>query len=414
MNARDIDQLLRFSRAYCCERLPWFAPAVFACKIRQTKAIEVAAISKKFYIYFNPDAVQTIAQNSPKEETLAQLGFIWIHEIAHILREHGNRACELNAEPLLWNIACDIEINDSNWEGLMVPEVFPPIFPQLFYLPEGQLAEFYYRELLKKNILMPWFRDEGSGVHGQNRIWENSTEDEKTFETDELRLEQIRRQVAHNIQNDPNRGIMPAGWLRWANQQIISRTDWRKVLNHRLRTAVAQSIGGRMDYSFNRPNRRQSVYHPVLPPSLNVDWNARIACVVDTSGSMHSHDVAQAIAEVMHILENFRTPVTVIPCDATSYNPIEIKQKADYIKVQRLQGGGGTDMVAGIEAALDLRPAPDAIVVLTDGYTNYPSKPYRTPVVFGIIEQKHSGKPDLPPTPPWPVTSVVHIPFTMQ
>jgi predicted metal-dependent peptidase len=46
-----------------------------------------------------------------------------------------------------------------------------------------------------------------------------------------------------------------------------------------------------------------------------------------------------------------------------------------------LAGGGGTDMSAMILAACEERPAPKAILVITDGYTGWPRKPVSPRVV---------------------------------
>jgi len=413
MTNREIEQFLRFARAFCAERLPWFAPALFSCRIHLTGSVRIAAISEQLDIYFNPDAILELLRDQTKEAALAQTGFLWIHEIAHVLREHYSRARAINADAAIWNLAADMEINDSQWNGLQAPAPFPPVLPGICDLPNGQLAEYYYRELTKKGVGDAFTWDEGSGVHGEKRSWEINDSDATRNRIDEIRLAHIRRQVALLITQHRSQGDAPAGWIRWADVQLVSRVDWRKVLHHRLRTAMVQSIGGRMDYSFRRPSRRQSVYHPLLPPSLNIDWNSRIACVIDTSGSMESRDIGQAIAEVLRILEQFQVPVTIIPCDASAYTPMRIQQKSDYFKVQHIPGGGGTDMVKGIEAALALHPAPDAVVVLTDGYTNYPPAPYRIPIVFGII-QPNNSLPPLPPVPPWPNGSIVFIPVAIS
>ena len=79
---------------------------------------------------------------------------------------------------------------------------------------------------------------------------------------------------------------------------------------------------------------------------------------------------------------------------------------------RQLQGGGGTDMVAGIDAAMSLRPRPDAVIVLTDGYTPFPHQRYHIPVIFGILSAQaiHCGyRPTKPPMPPWRECDVVVI-----
>jgi hypothetical protein len=60
----------------------------------------------------------------------------------------------------------------------------------------------------------------------------------------------------------------------------------------------------------------------------------------------------------------------------------------------QLTGGGGTDMGAGIAAACALRPRPAVTVVLTDGYTPWPSQPPKgTRVVAGLLGE---GAPEAP------------------
>ena len=68
--------------------------------------------------------------------------------------------------------------------------------------------------------------------------------------------------------------------------------------------------------------------------------------------------------------------------------------------MQQLKGGGGTDMVAGIEAALALKPTPDSALVLTDGHTPYPPSPYKIPILFGIIKKDLSQSTPVPNSPP--------------
>jgi Mg-chelatase subunit ChlD len=53
----------------------------------------------------------------------------------------------------------------------------------------------------------------------------------------------------------------------------------------------------------------------------------------------------------------------------------------------KLLGGGGTDMGAGLAAAVELAPRPDLIIVLTDGRTPWPARaPDRAKVVVGLLD----------------------------
>ena len=52
----------------------------------------------------------------------------------------------------------------------------------------------------------------------------------------------------------------------------------------------------------------------------------------------------------------------------------------------QLIGGGGTDMGAGLAAATGLRPRPQVVVVLTDGWTPWPARsPRAVSVVVGLL-----------------------------
>ncbi len=489
-----IDDLIRFARAYCAEQLPWFAPALFQCNIQLTEKVPLAAIDQHLNIYFNPKSVQKIVDAGDTKSALSQLGFVWIHEISHILREHGDRAKAHNASHGLWNVAADLEINDSKWEGLAPPDIFPLVFPETYDLPEGQITEYYYQKLKEQqekkkkqettkessedgqqgpadnNPDTPNNQDkqnsdqnnnkdqepnqdqgqdqeqdnntpdnntdesnggtpneegaspednhpdEGSGVHGTPREWELEQEAPESVEEinsntkqhkEDLEVEMIRKEVAQKIK-ERETGNVPGGWERWAEDRMKSKINWKQVLKHRMNIAVSKGIGSRVDYSYQRPGRRQSSHPNIIMPSLRGDVSARIACVVDTSGSIKNEELSQIIGEILGVLKAYQFPVTVIPCDARAYAPIQIAIPSDYFKLQKLPGGGGTDMIIGIEAALKLVPKPDCVLVLTDGFTPFPKKLYDIPVLFGILKI-NGRRVKMPPNPPWRKDLVVEI-----
>src|SRR5262249_32109685 len=79
-------------------------------------------------------------------------------------------------------------------------------------------------------------------------------------------------------------GTVPAGLLRWAEEVLNPKVDWRAVLAAELRRAVAE-VCGAVDYSYRRPSRRASVTAPVVLPALRRPV-PEVAVVCDTSGSM--------------------------------------------------------------------------------------------------------------------------------
>jgi predicted metal-dependent peptidase len=414
--ANEVEQILRMARAYAAEQLPWFAPALYAAPLVLTDSCpSVAAVDEGMRIYFNPERVrQLLTQAETTQRALRQLAFLWVHEICHILRRHEERAKEKGAEPIRWNIAADLEINDAQWKGLEIPEAFPPLLPKQLGLRKGKLAEFYYDALEKevRSTSGEWegVSDEGSGVHGQKRWWELPADDKRAPARSEIDKELIRREVAEELRQRKSWGDIPADWKRWAEEVLNPKVNWRELLKRKVRGALTIGTGQRIDYSFARPHRRAEVYDPVLPPSLQGDFLPRIACVVDTSGSISKRKLAQALAEVRKVLETFRLPITVIPCDAVPYEPIRVFTSSQAQRL-RLRGGGGTNMVAGIEAALKLRPIPDVVIVLTDGYTPFPPKRYKVPIIFGIFDPTGDGKVPKPPMPPWRDQDVVIIPL---
>ena len=130
-------------------------------------------------------------------------------------------------------------------------------------------------------------------------------------------------------------------------------------------------VTGASDYSYQRPSRRQVMGSKVIYPSM-VRPVARVAVVVDTSGSMGAPEVDAALGEVKGILREVgvKSPVTVMAVDTMVHTTKAVTSVNDV----RLAGGGGTDMGAGLRAAERLRPAPDVVVILTDGYTPWPQQ----------------------------------------
>jgi predicted metal-dependent peptidase len=188
-------------------------------------------------------------------------------------------------------------------------------------------------------------------------------------------------------------GTVPLGLRRWAEELFGARVDWRKVLAAEIRRGLS-SVAGLVDYSYRKPSRRAAVVPDVVLPGF-VRPVPEIAVVIDTSGSMHESQLAQALSEVESLMRGSGPSgrrLRIIPCDAAAHRV----QRVTAARQVELLGGGGTDMGQGIEAARALKPRPNVVVVLTDGYTPWPAAPpMGIHVVVGLLRE--GG----PPSPSW-------------
>src|ERR1700678_219122 len=201
----------------------------------------------------------------------------------------------------------------------------------------------------------------------------------------------IRRQVALDVAaHGKLPGTVPAGLLRWAREVMSPKVNWRRVLAAELRRAVAETAGA-VDSSYRRPSRRSAVAGQVVLPALRRPV-PEVAVVCDTSGSMTEDLLAMVLAEVEGLLRalGLARQVRVLACDPA----VAPAQRVTSARQVQLIGGGGTDMGAGIAAAVALRPRPAVTVVLTDGHTPWPAEaPKGTRVVVGLLGAQ-------PPEPP--------------
>jgi predicted metal-dependent peptidase len=196
--------------------------------------------------------------------------------------------------------------------------------------------------------------------------------------------ELVRRQVATDaLAHAQQAGWLPGGLRRWAEQIVAPRVDWRRALAAELRRGIADTTG-RTDYTYRRPSRRASAVSGVILPALRRPV-PQVAVVCDTSGSMTDDLLARVLAEVDGILRGVGVRaegVRVLACDAAVHTARRVRHAGQV----ELVGGGGTDMGAGITAALAGRPRPNVVVVLTDGFTPWPATgPKGTKVVIGLL-----------------------------
>lgn len=235
--------------------------------------------------------------------------------------------------------------------------------------------------------------DCGSAADGVPRDYE-AEGDKVDKGVDEDRGDLIRQQVAVEIQNHvKNRGHVPGGYERWAKELLNPTVDWRRELSSLIRRTFAQ-VAGLRDYTYQRPSRRQSAMKQngqgIVLPAMRQPNPPQIAIVIDTSGSMSDEMLTWALSETQGVLRSLGSSgrsVRVISCDAKAET-----QRVNNVSQIALKGGGGTDMRVGIEAAMANRERPDAVILITDGYTPYPDEPLKGATLIVALTDEGASK----------------------
>ncbi|MFD9836555.1 vWA domain-containing protein [[Kitasatospora] papulosa] len=362
---------------------PYLASALYALTVVASDEVPTMGVDRYWRCYVSPGFVD--------RTPVAELAAVWVHEVAHLVRDHHGRAELLppadRRDRHRVNVAQDCEINDDLIaDGLPLPA--GRMEPRLFGLPEGQLFEAYLPALPPS----PVTHDCGSGAHGQPSDWE-SGDRAGPAGVGAVEAEALRRHTAEAMRAHARaRGALPGGWKRWADEVLEPTVDWRRALAGAVRDAAAWASGA-IDYTYRRPSRRSAALRGIVLPSLRRPL-PRVAVVIDTSGSMGEAEIAAALGEVTGVLREVGVRgnrVTVLACDAD----VQAVSRVTATGQITLGGGGGTDMRVGIAAALAGPERPSVVVVLTDGLTPWPDETPSCRLVAALVG------PSAPAPPPW-------------
>jgi predicted metal-dependent peptidase len=390
---------LAAARLWAADRHPYLASALFAAPVLPAPELGRVVIDRWWRVHADPALVA--------RASVADLGGELLHLTSHVLRDHAARADALHfgepAELHHWVDAADAEIADDFDADL--PRLADPIGPDDLDQPTGRLAEEYYRH---GSVREGERNDCGSGAHGEPPEGEPPSPDDDDagagVGSDDQQL--IRREVAARIA-EADAAAVSEGLRRWARDQLEPTVDWRAELAAVLRRALSVTSGA-VDYSYRRPSRRAGAVRDVVLPSL-ARPTIEVAVVADTSASVTDAELGQAVAEVDGLLRATGTRhVRFLSCDDAVRSVQRVASGRDVVAI----GGGGTDLAVGIEAAMDHRPPPQVLVVLTDGHTPWPDRAPRARTVVGLLGRgpagAGAGAAGPPPPPSW--ATVVPIP----
>lgn len=144
----------------------------------------------------------------------------------------------------------------------------------------------------------------------------------------------------------------------------------------------------RTDYT-RRDRRRHNVRigasgSKVVYPGRSAP-KVRLAVVRDTSGSMGEQELEIVTNEIVGISRRLRIKgrdLMVLDVDADAH---AVRGFTGAAALSTVHGRGGTDMTEGIDKALQTPGGVDAVVVITDGGTPWPTERPRVPVIACLV-----------------------------
>jgi predicted metal-dependent peptidase len=313
-----------------------------------TKNFGKTAATNGLVIYFNPDFL-----NSLKVDEVV---FILLHELLHITLDHLKRIGDRDRE--IFNIAADIVVND-----LLV------------------FSGYSYGEL-------PIILGRNFETNGLNNTVEEIY--------DSLDKSSVKcRVINHNYWTDTNRDYankiineaIKKGYSnetsylnRYIKSLIESKTNWKSLLNEILKS-------NENDYSFQKTDKR---YEDLLLPDFTNQEESldNVWLLVDVSGSMNDHELVKGFGEINKIISSYDSVNLIISAFSTFVTyPKKVRSSSDLKKMTKgLESGGGTNFQIIFDYMLKLEKLPIAIIIITDGYAQFPdkSKTKNIPVFWAI------------------------------
>ncbi len=291
------------------------------------------------------------------------------HECLHVVMRHFTRAegrgdiVQLGKQVhSLWNIACDVAINQ------LIRHPLPPngLFPSQFKLPERLSAEAYYDALHGTldlvTLSLAWDGEGEPGLIDDHDLWDELLDSDLVDEAVRQAIEQAKEQ---------SRGRLPGG----LEQAILAALDrpslpWPSILQRYIGLAARSSWRS----TWKRPSRRFGAEQK----GKVAEHSLRLVVALDTSGSLDRPQLAAFLGETHRIAQSQRTSITVIECDAAVQRCYPLGRTPP----KRVKGRGGTDFRPVFTHVEQEHPDTDVIVYLTDLHGKFPDTPPGPAVIW--------------------------------
>jgi len=304
--------------------------------------------------------------------TMPELVGTIIHEASHILFSHAWLWIHLwKQDAQRANKAADYVIN------LMIDDLAKRINigKEIMVLPAGALLDNMYRGMDTQEVF--------ALLGKQDNNPDKSNFDQHDFKDDitPQEVEEMQQEVEAAVREGKlHMGRMGGSGHRAIDGMLEPKVRWEDIMRN---FAYEQAKGNELN-NWTRPNRRH-LQHDIIMPSKRSERLRAVAVITDTSGSVDEELVSFFLGNVGRICDTLEPSALHFICWDAKLQSHDVYTRGSYDELlnrRQFKGGGGTDMAKAVQYVEDNIDA-DLVLVLTDGYTPWPSEVKR-PTFWGI------------------------------
>lgn len=369
----DHEKIVR-ARCLLLTKAPWYGHASTAMSWLRDDSIETMAVC----IGSTGKIECRFCQKFVDDLTTYEVAMVIQHEVEHVIRRHCWRGHDF--QPLIANIACDMVVNgyqNAPFIGIPNPTTGQPVIPtpeRLVWLPVDweptlTMEQVYERLLHTPSLLGDYCKYRGT--LDSHAPW---TENE-TDETAVLAAARSLAEAASQSSVD-----VPPRLSKFVAELRHGEIGWRMLLRQ-----FMQTVSSKRTIDWNRRNRRIDCFG--IPGRVR-RGKKELAVVVDVSSSITESQLSMFFGAIETLLAYAEFSVLGWTTRKVYFN--EKYLRGDWKKLIRFSGGG-TDMVAPVKWLIKNKCQRSGIIMLTDGYCNWP-KPMPTPLLVICASSQESVK----------------------
>lgn len=374
-----IEQEIQRFKMELLRKMPFYGDVLMHLVFFEDKRIDTAATDGKT-IWYNPVFLSTL---NPGERN-----FVLMHEVFHVLLRHGIRNADRKRDKEIWNVACDIIVNDMltklsydmSRAGISISKPSVGVFAGI---SSGETAENLYAKIFSDNKSNNPFRKKikiRKGYTGNSTYESNTHEidiptDIKTFELslEEMNMDDQKLQEMVRTAVQKNRGTMGSYFVPGEIYTLVDskKLDWKKLL----KDFLSQELGD--DTSYTTPERKYLHMDMILPGhSMTEESIEEIWAFIDSSGSIGHDEMAQFLTQVYCISREFKCIFNICYWDTAVTEVYKKILREDDILKCVPHHSGGTDINCVYDWIGQNKVKPDVMLILTDGYFGMLNSPY--------------------------------------